>query len=466
MSAAAFPTDRYGWLAAATVIAVLTAVATHLLQEWAGLFLLGTAVAPVVVFALFRYRGLVAYGFTLLSILAVDNDPGINLREAIFYLYMIGCAGILTPYILVSGQWKINQNTDKVLIVFLIFILYGFGFSFFTGASMMERIKDMVYFTPFFVYPVLRHHMHNDKVIRNIAIILILIITAIAIRNFMNYQQLLLNAVMEWQVQKARVAKNEVYLLFGSVAFFVLQAYQTKWVPRLITLGFFGLFLGALVLTQSRGYWLAFFFAAGIFFLLSKGDVRIRALLTSSVLGSFAVLLAFLFYYDAMVLFIENMAHRISLTSKGIDVSLQERVHETAVALQMIAQNPIAGYGIGYEYSRYGVITGFHTHTTYFHNGYLAMWIKFGLLGLVVSTVFWGSIIRTGFQMYQKSEHSYAQIWGLIITCQICGMMLVNLTSPQFLGLDSTILLSILAAITSSMADLYPPSDKPQSTPA
>jgi O-antigen ligase len=166
--------------------------------------------------------------------------------------------------------------------------------------------------------------------------------------------------------------------------------------------------------------------------------------------------IAFTVYYSATMVVIENLAYRLSLTGGSkMDPSLLERVLETQSVWDLVKYNPFAGYGFGYVYQRYGVIAGYWTHTSYVHNGYLAMWFKMGLFGMLAAVTYLIMIARTGYNVFKNATTPFARITALIIMCQVVGMMLVNLTSPQFLGFDSMLLLAVMGAMVASLADRH-----------
>ncbi len=453
---ATYPNDRYGWLLFGAGVAVITTLGIMALHELSGLMLIAFALLPVALFTAYKNKGVLAYGLVFFALLTFDQDSGTNIREALYYAYIAGVVAIMVPWLAVTGQWRLKHGIDKTYLVLLIFVGYGIVLGFLTGGLMKNRIDDITLMFPILTYFVLRDQMADDKVVRNILIILVVMILFIALRNIRNYQQILLEAVMDWQIQKARVAKNEVFLLAGAVGFFILQAYQTKWIPRLFYLGVFGFMFAGLILTQSRGYWLAFVLAAGVFMLFSDRGARVRAIITTTLLGIVAVTIAFTVYYSATMVVIENLAYRLSLTGGSqMDPSLLERVLETRSVWDLVKLNPFAGYGFGYVYQRYGVIAGYWTHTSYVHNGYLAVWFKMGLFGMLAAIAYLIMIARTGYDVFKQATTPFARITALIILCQVVGMMLVNITSPQFLGFDSMLLLAVMGAMVASLADRH-----------
>jgi len=456
MTDATYPSDRYGWLLFGAGVIAVTALGILALRELTGAVLGILALVPIVLYVGLRNKGLIAYALIFFALLTFDQDPGTNMREAIYYAFIAGVVSIMLPYLALTGKWRLNQGLDRVYLVFFIFFMYAIVLGFVTGGVMKNRIDDISLMFPILTYFVLRDQIIDDKIVRNIVIVLVIMMLFVAFRNIRNYQQILIEAVMSWQVQKARVAKNEVFLMLGAVGFFILQAYQTKWISRLFYLGLFGFLFAGLILTQSRGYWLAFLVAIFVFFIVSEPRVRIRALVTSSILGFVVITIAFTYYYSATMIVVENLAHRFSLTGGAkLDSSLLERVYETQTVWELVKANPIAGYGFGFTYQRYGLIAGYWIQTSYLHNGYLALWFKMGFFGMMAAIGYLVMTARTGFRIFRSAELLLPRIVGLIILCQIAGMMVVNITSPQFLGFDSMLLLAVMGAVAASLADRH-----------
>jgi O-antigen ligase len=451
-----YPSDKIGWLVFSAVVGLLSVWSIFALAEFAGLFLFVLAAIPVALYAVFKEKALVSYTLIFFSLLTFDQEAGTNLQEAIYYALIAGSVAIIIPWLVVRGNIKLQHGVDKAYLFLFILLIYAFVLGFLTGGTMKNRIDDLALMFPIFTYFIFRDQLRDDKHIKTVLVILVVMMLLIAVRNYRNYQQILIEAVMEWQVQKARVAKNEVFLMAGAVGFFILQAYQTKWIPRLFYLGMFGFTFGGLILTQSRGYWLAFILSIIIFLFYTDSRSRYRALITTSILFTIGIFVAVTFYYDALLTVIEGLKYRFSLTGGSkIDPSLLERVYETQTVWELIQKNPFAGYGLGYTYSRYKYIYGYWEPLSYVHNGYLAIWFKAGLFGLLAALSYLVLIARTGLRLFKHAESDFARIIGIIILCQVVGMMLVNITSPQFLGFDSMLLLSLMGVFVASLADRH-----------
>lgn len=446
-----------GWIYFVIVLSLLTAGIIWLFKDVSTFVLLSMALLPVAGYLYYRKPQLLTFSLIFFALLAFDQETGTNIQEALYYALLAGSVVIIVPYLALTGRLTLRQSIDKAYLVFFLFLIYGTLLGFLSGAVMKNRIDDLTILFPFFTYFIFRDQIKEDTTLRNILIIIVLMILLITFRNIRNYQQILIEAVMDWQIQKARVAKNEVFVMLGSIGFLIVYAFQTKWITRLFYLGMFVIAFSGLILTQSRGYWLAFLVSFLLFFLFADRGVRANLVITVVSMTIVATIVAFTFYYSATMLIIENFTYRFTVTGgiAKLDASLLERVIETQYIWERILVNPLAGYGLGYTYPRYGVIFAYSTHTSYIHNGYLAIWFKLGLFGLLAILGYVYQILKTNLYLLKHAQSPFIRQLAIILFCQISGMMVVNITSPQFLGFDSVLLLTVIGAVTASMADRH-----------
>lgn len=446
-----------GWIYFIGALMLMTAGIIWLFKDLSTFVLLGTALLPLGGYLYLKKPQLITFALIFFALLAFEQETGTNIQEALYYALLAGSVALIIPYLTLTGQLTLRQTIDKAYLVFFLFLVYGIFLGFLSGAMMKNRIDDLTILFPFFTYFIFRDHIKEDTTIKTILVIIVLMILLITLRNIRNYQQILIEAVMDWQIQKARVAKNEVFLMLGSVGFLIIYAFQTKWIPRLLYLGLFVIAFSGLILTQSRGYWLAFLVSVTLFFLFADRGVRMNIVITVMVMSLAAAFVAFTYYYSATMLIIENFTYRFSVTGgvAKLDASLLERVLEAQRIWERILVNPFAGYGLGYTYPRYGIIYGFSTRTSYIHNGYLAIWFKLGLFGLLAILYYVFQILKTNLHLLKRAASPFARQLAMILFCQVSGMMVVNITSPQFLGFDSVLLLTMIGVVTASMADRH-----------
>ena len=268
-----------------------------------------------------------------------------------------------------------------------------------------------------------------------------------AMRNYYVYHTMLSSAEHLWQIARGRVYTNDNLFMVSSLCMLVLLVHADSWRNRLLLLPVFLAPLGGLVLTQSRAFWVAFFFGAVALFLLVNRRERIRMLIISAG-GLVAVgAVAFLILGDSLTLIVTGLLERAASlgTATTRDVSLYNRFVESEAVWIEIRKNPILGYGIGVPY-RFLDLTHMATRAdTFIHNAFLSVWYRFGIFGLLLLLVAWGGAIVRGYQAFRtRTAHRYVRLAGLASTISLLAYLLPANTSNPFHLNDSLFIFGVL----------------------
>lgn len=429
--------------------------------------------------------------YFLLTPLILEPVEGITPGEAFFLAYSVICILIFTVTPALRLALPQETSLDK-LFLFLLFLLpVGSLLGVLNGANVYSAIGELTYYAAAPLYFGFRWilgtqtRLPRRNEILMLGGVLIFLLLFVMARNAFNYQQLLVQAYLEWQVEKARVAANEVLLLLTATGLTVAVLHLKTFKGRLVMLGLLGIAVGSLILTQSRGYWLAYAFSFFVIFLMEDRSKKWRMILYFGATFSILLVIA-LSFFEAYVLLISTaLSERFSsiFSSSTLFSSLQDRLAESKTVLGLILSNPIAGYGLGVEFIRFYFFENYHLPTSYVHNGYLAVWYKFGLPGLILFLSIMFQILQKAFRLFRLSRkwvndssrvlettrpesrlltgdvkglsdllpQKIITILSLTIVSISAGMLLVNNTSPQFLAFDSMLLITLMAAFLSSM---------------
>ncbi len=415
-------------------------------------------VALLPISLLFLYQGKRISGglilfYILLSITFLENDEGIQPIELPFYAFSL----ILIFYNIIEalrGNILLNTFIDKLYLVITLLVPYGILFGLINGSSLYLAIGETTYLLGLFVYFPLRKYLSNKSFKRILYVIVLIIITYVLIRNLLNYRQILIQAVATWQTEKARVPSNEFVIMFGALLFMGGAIITKIRILQIIFTVVFIALIAGLVLTQSRGYWLAFFLGTiTIFFVVDLGG-KIRMTYTFLVLISFSIIIAQLFFYDQFYLILKGLAARFdSIGSGKLDISLYERFLESKAVLKEIIYQPISGYGMGVTYTKKFVFYNYFADTSYIHNGYLGTWFKLGLVGLIIFPLLWISLIIKSIRIFRHTDNLITKIVMLSIAGTISGVILVNNTSPQVFNFISCLFVTVFSAVISTIND-------------
>ncbi|HKJ46452.1 MAG TPA: hypothetical protein VJ991_11550, partial [Balneolales bacterium] len=213
------------------------------------------------------------YLYFLSFALFLENNPGLQNTDILFFTLTIIFFGLYLLPTIITGEATVETSIDKWYILFVIFLIFGFFNGLFYSQSRFHTFSDMTYFIGVALFFPFKKHFKSETFQKIIFSILVLICFFVLIRNFLNYREIIISANVQWQLQKARVATNEIILLTGAILALICSAYTTQKVVKLLLFIIYALFLAGLILTQSRGYWVAFLVILLVFYFVSEKKV-------------------------------------------------------------------------------------------------------------------------------------------------------------------------------------------------
>ena len=160
----------------------------------------------------------------------------------------------------------------------------------------------------------------------------------------------------------------------------------------------------ALIITQSRGQWLALLVAVFLLFLAGRAEYRRRFAVAAVGVIVVLSLVAVTVAGDKIDVVTSGLLGRWSTirTSTTQDISLLSRIYEGEAVLTQVVQNPVLGHGLGVPYSKYDIITQEIWTSTWIHNGYLGLLYTYGIWGTILMSIIFASAIRRGYRAYLK----------------------------------------------------------------
>lgn len=391
-------------------------------------------------------------------VFVVYNRPGFDVYELSYYvLTMLYLIRYLIPSIL-SGRVAFDTGLDKLfLAIVLIALFYIFVGILFSGKLVRPFEEFAFYYSPLLFYPYIRDNAHQEG-FRKIFIALTYWILYFAIvRTAWDYYNRLMNVVAEWEFNFIRGAGNENVLLFGAFLSFFMIIYSETKKARAFQILTFALCAIGLVLTLTRSVWIGFAFGIGVSLLFGSSYLRTRTIVSlTSVLVSI-VLIMVIFFQEYALFAWEILQFRFAFVSSNtIDLSFLERWYETNSVLDAMSKNPILGYGLGAEYMRYDIFRGFTKNPAAFiHNGYLAVYFKFGIVGLITFTSTILLMIYKSIQLYKATNIRWIQGTSMAFITYLSSALLINLVTPVFLFFEGVFLMSVIGGFISMLSIHY-----------
>ena len=391
----------------------------------------------------------IPYLFLAITLLVFDNQDGLQVPELIYFTLSSALIGVVLIPRLLSGKMKPVNMLDKSFY-FLIFVTF---FGLFIGLLFtpgLNPISEYTYFLPVYGYFFYRYSENPEQSMRWLLTIFVFLCVYVIIRNFLNYQQILLDAVADWEVEKARVAKEETMVMAACMLGGLYYLFGKNVWHKLLGLGFTGVSFAGLILTQSRGFWVAALFGFGVIFLMVERKKKLEVLAVVGVLGLVGFLIAQLFFTEKFDLVLRGITERFSSLGTGqVDVSLYERYLESIQVISMMVDNPITGYGLAFPYHRYDTNIFRYRIFSYVHNGYIGVWFKFGLLGLSAIAVLFWSYFAYARRILKQTDNSFTRVLVLFSIGMCAALLLVNNTSAIFYDFPGYTTIALTAAFIS-----------------
>ena len=387
----------------------------------------------------------VLLGFVSLT----DYNRGFQIIEVLYGLYFVTfLANWFIGRLFITREPFVRTATDRAVLLLLIAVTCYIPIAVVFNGNIYGIFAEWIAFVLLsFYFPIKEEIRTNPKGALIILCIIGFIGTYIALRNLLNYRTMLSSATQMWQVARGRVVTNDNILMLSSLYGLVLFTFAQKWRHQVLTLGAFILFFSGLILTQSRGYWIAFLLGAGFMFLLLDSTHKKRLILITIGGSASLTLLAFIFLQDIFLLVTSGLAERLlSLqTATTADISLVNRFRETSAVWEHIRVNPILGYGMGVGYDFFDITNGVTETDAFVHNGYVSVWFKYGIIGLGLLLFSWFRSIYNGARAFKMKPAAPAvRLAGLFGATALTAFLLSTITSSPFFLNDTLFAFGLL----------------------
>jgi O-antigen ligase len=407
------------------------------------------------------------YAALALLVTALNKDDGLQTNQVIYGLFAYLMLGGWYAAALLRGTSLIRSSMDK-LVAFLL--LAGLPLGIVTGVALgadptLIRGEVIAYSMLAFYFPVkeiCRHERHGPLILASIIIFVGVFVT---LRNLASFREIMLAATQDWQIADARAGQgsgfnlNETQLVAGILMAFSLLLIAKRGSVKILLLGVLALTVFGLVMTRSRAPWVVCLVGLGFIFLFVRGKSRMKLLAAVSGAGAATLVGTYLILGPAITdLILGGTLQRLSTLSGATttDISWLHRIGEAQAVLSKAVQSPILGWGLGASYEYYDIIMKF-TYTGHFvHNGYVALWFKLGIWGLVVFiSLWWGIIIRILRSLRTVTIPPANRALLLATGGYLIGWILLCLTSNPFPVRDQLLFLTLGLALGEGLVQRY-----------
>lgn len=360
-----------------------------------------------------------------------------------------------------QGMPLTETRTDRLLAWFLVLCLASLIPAILSGNELLKWLRELVPFLLFLPYFLVVTLLHRKVQIHRICLAYGVVCLSIGSVNIYDYINNVTNAKFLWEILAGRRAPGEPLFYTTLITVFILLVYGglRGW-KNFAGLGLMTFSAVALAITFSRGYWVASVIALSVAFILMAPSMRWRLIRYGSTLTLTGVTLILLVMGQLLFDILTTMGDRLATVfTTTLDLSVRNRLVETAAAYDKIMGSPIWGYGLG-TYYQYRALIPSEMPTWYVHNVYLYLWMKIGLIGLAVFLLWYLTVISHGYRVYRRLEDPLLKPLVLSIISLLVSMIPLAVTSPQFIQKDAVLFIAFGAGL---IERLYR-SDQPSGT--
>ncbi len=458
---AALARHLFAWGAAALVLLTAAGLAVSFgLAVVAPGLILAVPVALVAVVgggALLASGQWAAGGAVVLSLLLSGVADQFPAGKIVFGLYLATFVGTWYVPRWAAGERMVVSRTDA-LAALLIVLATGFGLA--LGLAMGNPAGEIVgqyqAFIPILLYFPLKETCARARLGPEIVAGAIVVLgVAAAAENALLTQAALQDATKLYEIIDVRVSYGEIMLMASTVivtGLLISARRVTRSAPLLVV---FGIVVGGLILSKSRGFWVAALLALALLFVMARTEQRTR--LIGVVLVGFALLVSAaiaLVPQYAMLLGAGIAKRFLTLSTAGsVDVSLLNRFAENVGIWREVSQSPILGHGWGATYSYHSLLVQGTRVWGFTHNAYFGLWLKIGLWGLGLVVAVWAGCAGGGLSALRDRRLTprHRALAGAA-GASLVGIALVAYASSPFELADQMTVLTALWAIAQGTA--------------
>ncbi len=391
------------------------------------------------------------------SVALLGGDRGVTAAEVVFGVLAYGYLVLWTVRAVAAREGVLRSGTDVAAALWCTLGIGGgvvLGALF--GADPYDFRADLqaALFFPFYfpVKEVVRRHAVGARLVGALVVglgVVAAVMTAVHVR------AALAEATAVYEIVDVRGSVGQTMMgasLVLSLAALTVARRRLLGVGLLVALG---VTLGGIVIDKSRALWVALLLAVVLLGLLSRGSERRRLAVAA---GGGAVLLVaaalVVLGRDALLIGIGVLNRFSSLGAAGTDISLLNRFAESRAAFAQILDNPILGHGWGVQITYYSPL-GEGTQTwAFLHNGYLALWHKLGLWGLLLMTGVWFSTVVQGAWTSRTAALDRADRAVLNGTVAVLAVFAITaITSNPFSLMDQMLTLAVLLGLANGIVE-------------
>lgn len=387
-------------------------------------------------------------GFVLIA----SNESGFQVVEVAYAAYLFAVLGMwFLQHVIFGSENILTEKTDWSLTIFLCLLPATLILTTLFLGDFRVAFSELISLSMLLIYfPVKHtvvHHRHGPRIMLTTVV---LMSAGVALLNTFNYASDLAGATQLWQVAGSRVVVNDCLLMVGALMSLVLLVYAKGLFPVLLSAAALALTFAGLIMTQARGFWLAFVFGAIVLVFLVRTPERIKMLTTGTIVSVVILGIGYVLIGPFLGVVLEGITERFGSIATAFteDLSLVNRFRETGAVLERIAVNPLIGHGPGVAYLFFDIVHQSTDTDSFVHNGYIGLWYKYGLWGLGLVLYFWYSVVRLGLRAFRSdTTERWTRLAGIAGAVPLIALTISTLTQNPFFLKNYLFIIAIAAGL-------------------
>ena len=408
-------------------------------------YVLASIIGLIIAFYTLRstLRGLVV--LILLHALILKQTEGINVAEVIYGAYFgLFFISWIFRKILIRGESFIESKSEYLLVAFFILCLFSIIPTVLMDGYVFKWFREIIPFLTLLLYFPMIDAMKTRRGKSVLGLAFLILALSVGVQNVLGYRENLNAAIYFWEVASARQVANEPLFFAAVLVLFGIFMYSHANLFRIIS-AFLILFFGlALVVTFSRGYWIATVLGIGAIFLFLDAPRKVKFTIVAGIFVLITMGAMYMFFGSFMPFLSKSLAERAgSIASAQADLSMLNRLSEFKSIFSYIIRNPIMGYGLGSEFKYFNIIHHVTLKSSYSHNAYLYLWFKLGIFGLLTFLGFYFMNLFACLKVFKRTTELVDKGILLGMLGMFIAMIPLSITSPQFIQKDSILIIAL-----------------------
>jgi O-antigen ligase len=389
----------------------------------------------------------------LFHIIILEPTEGISIGEIVFGIYFFG---YLTFWffnkIFIQHEKILQTIPDVFLISYVAMCFVSIVMALVLNTSILKWFREFLTIASLLLYFPAREALKSERNVKIAGAAFIGLVLVFALKNIWQYRTASLAASYLWEVLGSRKPHNAHLFFGGSVVMAGLFIHARSLKLRLLFGSVMSIVLVGLIVSFTRGFWIATLIGLGFLFLFLDADKRKSFLLFSTAGTASAVVVVSVFFPHVSSFLLQTIIHRFTSSGSAFeDMSVIERVVESRAAIHEIMQSPLVGHGFGSTFSFYNILDKSTVTTWYIHNAYLFLLYKVGVIGAFLFLGFYAGVISEGLSAAKKLKNGvFDREINITVVAVFIGMLAVALTSNMFIEKESLLMISFGGAIIMS----------------